>query len=145
MEFLKEWTFCVCVSLSVAVLLSMFAPKGKMNGFYKMLISLFIFISFIYPLKDYHMRDINIPEITVPFENNQPYAAMAENEIKKLLEENGIIGANVSCEVSSDYASGEIELKSAQVSIPDEYSADEVYRLIFDRLGINARVIYNGQ
>ena len=145
MEFLKQWTFCVCVSLVCASVLSLFAPKGRMNGFYKMLISLFIFISFIYPFKDFKGVEFSIPEISVQEETANPYKKMAENQIKSALEEAGIIGADVACEVNYDYKSGEIELKSAQISVSDEYDKEEVGRIVFEKLGVNARVIYVGQ
>lgn len=145
MEFLKEWSFCVCCSLVAAVILSLFAPKGRMNSFYKMIISLFIFISFLYPFKDFQAFELKIPELSVYEDVNSPYCIMAEKEIKKVLEENGIIGAGVICEVNSDYKTGEIEIVSVQISIPDEYDAKEVEKTVFEKLGINAKVIYVGQ
>ena len=52
MEYFKQWTICVCISLILAVIFSSFEPEGKMKSFCKLLVGLFVFVSFIYPLKD---------------------------------------------------------------------------------------------
>ncbi|MCR5208118.1 MAG: hypothetical protein K6C14_06555 [Eubacterium sp.] len=54
MEFLKQWTQCVCLTLIGAAGLSFLSPHGKMKGFYNTVIALFVFISFLLPFKDFN-------------------------------------------------------------------------------------------
>ena len=148
MEFLKQWSFCVCLTLVISVIFSVLSPGGEMKRFYKIMISVFIFISFIYPLKDYNMSEFK-PDISSQiFEINENSNKSYENEInrsiKTFLREKGIT-ANVSSKVSFNIENSEIEVKSVVISIPEEYSKSEVQSLVFDKLGINSKVVYVGE
>ena len=149
MDFLKEWTFCVCCSLVAAVILSLLAPSGKMNRFYKMLTGLFVFLSFLYPFRDWQGLRLTFPTAAPMAEaetmSDNVYRQTAERELKTFLADNGIVGAAVSCDVEVDYDSGEIRLNGVQIAVPDEYDIDSVSRLIQDRLGVKARVISLGE
>lgn len=144
MEFLKQWSLCVCISLVCAVILSLFAPGGKMNGFYKILISLFVFISFLYPLKDGGLRvtDFDLPTsfITSISDESDGYENMVNKQISDLLKSKKIVGAAVSSEITFDASSGNITVNKVLVSVGDEYDKTEVKRLIYEGLGINAEV-----
>ncbi len=142
MEFVKEWCTCVCASLIVAVIFSLFTPKGSMKGFYKILISFFVFISFIYPLKnaDFSGFDIDKSIISESENNASPYAEMINTEVKNTLKNKGISGVSVSSDVGVDYAAGEVDIKSVTVFVSDGYDKNNVRKIIFDSLGINAEV-----
>lgn len=74
------------------------SPKGTMGKFYKTIISIFIFISFLYPLTSFKAN-----EFKTNFEFEDIYSDIVENSvdieiensIKGLLEENGISSAMV--------------------------------------------------
>lgn len=147
MEFLKQWTMCVCITLVISVIFSLFTPKGRMSGFYKIILSLFIFISFLYPLQSFNIIDFKTDEIFSDYEyesaEQTAYEAMINNQIKSVLNENNVIGASVSSEVKIQ--NDEASVNYVQVAIPDEYDSQEIEDLIFDTIGINAKVIYIGQ
>ena len=85
MEFLKEWTVCVCMTLMVSVILSLFAPREKMNGFYKIMISLFIFLSFLYPFKDFHPSAFHFDSTAVTEDGAAAYETMLASQVKQTL------------------------------------------------------------
>ena len=149
MTFLKEWTFCVCLSLTAAVIFLLFTPSGSMKRFYKMLIAMFVFVSFLYPLRDIQKTDFSfLPEWTTESGEamqEKVYRQTAENQILSVLRQNSIVGASVTCEVKVNYDSGEIELQTAQVAVPDEYDTAAVSALIERTLGVRARVIHLGE
>ncbi len=146
MDFLKQWSFCVCLTLIISVIFSILSPNGEMKRFYKITISVFIFISFIVPLKDFDASDLSIKSDSKIFEINENSNAGYENQINKsiksFLNKKGI-SANVSSRVNFDIESSDLEIKNVIVSIPDEYSREEVKKMIFDELGINSKVVYN--
>jgi hypothetical protein len=131
----------------VSVLFSLLAPRGRLSNFYKIIISMFIFISFLYPLKDLDINDINLQEIYVTEdyydEQVNSYQIMINNQVNSLLNDNQIIGADISSEIEIN--DNEISVKMVQVAVPDEYDLTDVENLIFDNIGINAKVIYIGQ
>lgn len=149
MTFLKEWTFSVCTTLVIAVVFSLFTPKGRMKDFYKIIISLFIFISFLYPFKSLDAADFDFSSADSISSINDgaqsSYEESINTQVKSVLTENGINGADVSSRVSFDMQSGEITVESVQIAISDEYNANEVENLVFEKIGINAKVIYVGQ
>ena len=65
MEFIKQWTFCVCISLITASIFSLLAPRGSMQGFFKLLISVFVFISFLVPLQNAGKIDFDLSKIEI--------------------------------------------------------------------------------
>jgi len=148
MEFLKEWTFCVCVSLVIAVILSLFAPQGRMKSFYKMLIALFVFVSFLYPFRHFRMPDFPSAEKISPSfsasEEGSSYELLINRQVTDVLTEKGIVGSSVSSSAHYDAQSGEITLHSVRVAVPDEYDTAEVQALLLEALGIHAEVIHIG-
>ncbi len=147
LDYIKQWTFLVCITLIISVMFSIFTPKGRMAGFFKIIISLFIFISFVYPLKDFKASDINLPEefVSADYENSEILSAqtMVELQIKNALKENGITGASVSVELKMN--DEQIEISELTVAVPGEYDKSQVKNMIFDKLSLNAEVIYLGQ
>ncbi|MBR1762750.1 MAG: hypothetical protein IJ731_05225 [Eubacterium sp.] len=149
MSFFKEWSFCVCLTLIISVVFSVFAPKGEMKRIYKIMLSVFIFISFIYPFSDFDSSAFHIDTSSGILEINENSGSAYETEInmkiKEFLIEKGIVGANVSSSVRFNAESSELEIKEVVISIPDEYSSEDVESLVFDELGINSRVVYVGE
>lgn len=147
MDFIKQWTFCVCTTLLVSLILTILSPKGGMNRFYKIVISVFIFISFLYPFNGISFDDVKIfdKEILSSEEllMNEPYENMIKNRIKSVLDANGITGTDINASV--EIRDNEINVKSVQIAVSSEYDLENVENIIFDNLGLNARVIYNGE
>lgn len=148
MNLIKEWTFCICSTVIVSVIFSLLAPKGGSGRFYKSVISLFIFISFLFPFTqiDDKKLDFNLDNINIETENNTNSIAegVAKNEIITLLENNSVYSAGVNCS-SSVNSDNEIVLNSVTVSVADEYDCDTVRQLIYDELSLNVRVIHIGE
>ena len=148
MNLIKEWTFCICSTVIVSVIFSLLAPKGGSGRFYKSVISLFIFISFLFPFTQIVDKklDFNLDNINIEAENNTNSIAegVVKNEIITLLENNSVYSARVNSS-SSVNADNEIILNSVTVSVADEYDCDTVRQLIYDELSLNVRVIHIGE
>lgn len=148
MNLIKEWTFCICSTVIVSVIFSLLAPKGSNGRFYKSVISLFIFVSFLFPFTQIGDKklDFNLDNINIEAENNTNSIAdgVVKNEIITLLENNSVYSAGVNCS-SSVNADNEIMLNSVTVSVADEYDCDTVRQLIYDELSLNVRVIHIGE
>lgn len=148
MNLIKEWTFCISSTVIVSVIFSLLAPKGSSGRFYKSVISLFIFISFLFPFTQMGDKklDFNLDNINIEAENNTSSIAegVVKNEIITLLENNSVYSAGVNCS-SSVNADNEIMLNSVTVSVADEYDCDTVRQLIYDELSLNVRVIHIGE
>ena len=148
MNLIKEWTFCICSTVIVSVIFSLLAPKGSSGRFYKSVISLFIFVSFLFPFTQIGDKklDFNLDNINIETENNTNSIVdgVVKNEIITLLENNSVYSAGVNCS-SSVNADNEIVLNSVTVSVADEYDCDTVRQLIYDELSLNVRVIHIGE
>ena len=148
MNLIKEWTFCICSTVIVSVIFSLLAPKGSSGRFYKSVISLFIFISFLFPFTQIGDKklDFNLDNINIEAENNTNsiVEGVVKNEIITLLENNSVYSAGVNCS-SSVNADNEIVLNSVTVSVADEYDCDTVRQLIYDELSLIVRVIHIGE
>lgn len=85
MNLIKEWTFCICSTVIVSVIFSLLAPKGSSGRFYKSVISLFIFISFLFPFTQIGDKklDFNLDNINIEAENNTN--SIAEGVVKTKL------------------------------------------------------------
>ena len=117
-----------------------------MGKFYKVIISTFIFLSFLYPLKDF-----NIAEFKLDFDFGTEYVNVVENAAKTQLEgtieavlsENEIFNSIVSASVSQ--SGEELIISSVKVSVADRYSVDEVKDILFKELGVVAEVKHIGE
>ena len=148
MDFIKQWTFCVCASLIIAVIFSVLTPKGTMNRFYKMMLSVFVFVSFLVPFQNFSAKDFDFSSIgiedKIQLSQNKTAENMLESEISKLLDSNGIVGYSVSSAADYNASTGEIEINSVQISVSDDCDTKEIQKLVFESLGINAEVINVG-
>lgn len=148
MDFLKQWTFCVCTTVVISVIFSLLTPKGNMGRFYKLIISLFIFVSFLYPFSEFNFARLDFSDFNInsEIENNTNSIAnhLIEDKIVSVLEENGIYSSSVKC-LSSFNADGETQINSITVSVPDEYDIQKVKDIIFVNLSLNVKVIHIGE
>lgn len=145
MDFIKNWVFCVCITIIISVIFSVASPKGAMGRFYKIIISLFVFISFIFPFTDF---DIDEFRFDFKFENEyqsvvedtavQKVEALVQNE----LINNGINNAAVSCDVTKQ--GEELYINSVVISVSDSYDCEEVKKIIYNTLGIISEVKHIG-
>lgn len=147
MDFLKQWTVCVCMTLVVAVILSLLTPNSSMGRFYKMLISIFIFLSFVYPFADFEM---SLPEYQFTANDddinnavNDSSQIMIKNNILSVLNGNNIVGCAV--DVDTYFVDDMVYVDEILVTVPDEYDTQNVKQLIFDNLSLNADVVHIGQ
>lgn len=141
MDYIKSWTFCICITLVCAVIFSLLAPRGTMGRFYKIIISMFIFMSFLYPLSEFDAGQFSADfDFEVGYSDTLSSAAAVEVKtlIEKALEEEGVNYSVV--EVDTSLSGNEVIIESVQISVTDEYSAEEVKNLIFEKLGISAEV-----
>lgn len=146
MDYIKSWTFCICITLVVSVIFSILKPNGTMGKFYKVIISAFIFISFLYPLTDFDADDFRIDfNFESEYENLIENSAKAEVEssVGSVLRDNGIYNSSVSAEVRQN--GEEIVINSLKISVTDDYSAEEVKDVLFEKLGVVAEVKQIGE
>ncbi len=141
MDYVKSWTFCICITLIISVIFSVLKPKGTMGKFYKVIISVFIFISFLYPLTDFDSADFKLNfNLESEYENLIENTAKTEieNSVNAVLKENEIHNSSVSADVQQ--IGDEIVINRLLVSVTDDYSVEEVKELLFKNLGIVADV-----
>ena len=142
MDFVRQWTVFVCITVLICVVLSFLTPNGNMGRFYRMIISVFIFLSFLYP---FNQADISFKPVQIKeYNTNSIYDDYVESQISALLNSNSVIGADILC-TSSINKNNEIVLEDVVVAVSDEYDVKDVDALIFDNLGIRARVVHIGQ
>lgn len=142
MNFVKQWCVFVCTTVLICVVLSFLTPKGSMGRFYKMIISLFIFLSFLYPFTQSKIN-FEFPEVTT-INTDSISNGVVENQIKSCLADNNVTGSNVNCrsKINSD---NEIEIESITVSVSDEYDVDDVKNIIYENLSLNVEVVHIGE
>lgn len=146
MNFIKTWTFCICVTLIVSVIFISLTPKGSVGKFYRIIISIFIFISFLYPLSNFNFNDFR-PNFRIE-KNYDDFMVNSvdkqiENLVEKTLCDNGINSSKISVETS--IIGEEININKVSVSVIDDYDKDEVEKIIFDNIGIVANVKQIGE
>ena len=141
MEFIKSWTISVCLTLVISAVFSLVSPRGSMGRFYKVVISVFIFISLLYPFTDFDFSEFKADfDFESELEDTEVGLAeiQVENIIKGVLMDNGIEDAQVSCTVTQ--IGDEISVENVSVTVKTEYSASEVQEIIFDETGVAAEV-----
>lgn len=136
------------MTLITAVIFSMLSPKGNMGKYFKIIISLFIILSFILPFTekkidfDFSLSGI-YSELKEQEQYNDTYSSLIENKVKSFLKENNYDSCSVECDVK--YSEEEITIEEIIIRIPDEYNADEVKDLVYEKLGFSAKVNYVGE
>ena len=132
MDFIKSWTISVCLTLILSAVFSLISPKGTMGRFYKVIISVFIFVSLLYPFADFDLES--------EFESTEENLAQmqVENIIKSVLTENQIENAGVECTVFQE--SDEIRVENVTIILPDEYEPERVKQIIMEETGVAANI-----
>lgn len=141
MDYIKSWTFCICITLIVSVVFSILSPKGTMGRFYKVIISVFIFISFLYPLTDFDFDGFKVDfNFNTEYENLVESSAKQEitYSVEKVLTDNDIYNSSISAEVEQN--GDEIFINRILVSVTDDYDVEEVKALLLENLGVVAEV-----
>ena len=133
MKFINEWTYTVCITLIFSVMFSLLLPKGSQGKVGKIVITVFIMISFILPFKA-NGFNFDIDE----------YESISNVEIEASAEvEDFEYTAKV--KVTVKLKDNELYIQSADVYILDDYDSKEVKDFLFEKLGINAKVYYIGE
>ena len=71
MDFIKQWTLTISATLIISIVFSLLTPKGNMGRFFKVVLAMFIFVSFIYPIKNADF-DFSLPAFDeTEFEDSQ--------------------------------------------------------------------------
>lgn len=145
MDFIKNWVFCICITIIVSVIFSLVTPKGSMGRFYKIIISLFIFISFIFPFVDFDIDEFKV-DFNLESEYKNTAESTAEIEVEQLvkneLEKNGISNASVLCNVTLQ--NDEFYIDYVKIYVSKDYNCDEVKDIIYNTLGIISEVECSG-
>ncbi len=147
MRFLNEWTYTICITLIISVIFSLLLPKGSTGKIGKIVITVFIMVSFIIPFKANDFK-LNFEDYSVEYEDENTVKENSyENIIKTNIEDTLTKGnyKNSKAEVKVDIKDEEVYIKSADVYILNDFNKDEVKNYIFDKLGINAKVYYIGE
>lgn len=145
MDFLKEWTYTICITLIISVIFSILTPKGNMGRFFKIILATFIFLSFIYPFKSTQI-DFTLPEFNISdaqSEQSQTYEKTVSTQVEQKLEEAGYSSCIAECDIVMK--DNEIFIEELKVSVPSTYNTDEIKQYLFDSMGINAEVYYLGE
>lgn len=143
MDFIKEWVLCVCITLIISVVFSLLTPKGNMGKIYKIILAMFIFVSFILPLGNSDF-DFEFPEMDfeISESQNESYENLVKNNVETVLEQGGYESCIIDCDV--EYSNEEIYVNSLKISVPSQYDNEEIKNYIYDKIGMVAEVYYLG-
>lgn len=145
MEFIKEWTLTVSVTLIISIIFSVLSPKGNMGRYFKIILAMFIFTSFIYPLSGSDLEfDFPVMDET-QYEDTQreTYENIICADVKSALESGGYTSSKVTASIK--YSENEITVKELSIGITDNFDKDEVKKYVSDQTGFNAEVYYLGE
>lgn len=140
MDYIKQWTISICMTLIVAVILSFISPSGTMGKFYKTIISLFILSGFLIPLANANIKDFDFPSaaFSQTADTQSVYEKQIEAWIKSSLEQGGYPACSVKAQVQ--LKDDEIYIDTLQISAPSDYDLQAIQTYIFDNLGLQAEV-----
>ncbi|MGN0534851.1 MAG: hypothetical protein ACI4IR_02500 [Eubacterium sp.] len=145
MEFIKEWTLTVSVTLIISIIFSVLSPKGNMGRYFKIILAMFIFTSFIYPLSGADM-EFDFPvmdEMQYEDTRRETYENIICADVKSTLESGGYTSSKVTASIK--YSENEITVKELSIGITDNFDKDEVKKYVSDQTGFNAEVYYLGE
>ncbi len=145
MDFIKQWTLTISATLIISIIFSLLTPKGNMGRFFKIVLAMFIFVSFIYPIKNADF-DFEIPlfdETEFIDSQESAYENIVKTNIENILTEGNYINSKVNVKISLN--GEEISVNSLEIGILDEFDKKEVKNYITDKTGFNAEVYYLGE
>ena len=147
MKYLNDWTYTVCITLIFSIIFSLLLPKDSNGKVGKIIITVFIMISFIAPFKasgfDFNFDDINLISEQQAENKEESYSAIIKSNIEKTLSDGNY--SNSKAKVKVKIKDDELYIKEADIYILNDYDKSEVQKYIFDKLGINAQVYYIGE
>ncbi len=142
MRFINSWVLSICSTLIISIIFSFLAPNGSMGRFYKIIITVFIFASFIIPVVDFDFAELKT-DFDFEVEYNQTLESAASNEIKVLindvLKKQGVNDAEIEVFVSEDM--DEIYIQNITISIIDCENTEEIKQMLLDDLGLVCEVV----
>lgn len=145
MDFIKQWTLTISTTLIISIIFSILTPKGNMGRFFKVILAMFIFVSFIYPIKNAEF-DFELPMFDqLKYEDTQgeAYEKAVEAYVKKTLDSGGYLSSKVNVHLTCK--DDLIDVKSLEIGILDEFRKDEVRDYLLKNTGFNAEVYYLGE
>lgn len=145
MDFIKQWTLTISATLIISIIFSLLTPKGNMGRFFKVVLAMFIFVSFIYPIKNADF-DFALPSFDeAEFEDSQQssYEKIIETNLIYILDEGNYINSKVNVNIS--IKNEEITVNNLDIGILDEFDKREVKDYIEEKTGFNAEVYYLGE
>ena len=147
MKYLNDWTYTVCITLIFSIIFSLLLPKDSNGKVGKIIITVFIMISFIAPFKasgfDFNLDGINTISEQQAENKEESYSAIIKSNIEKTLSDGNY--SNSKAKVKVKIKDDELYIKEADIYILNDYDKSEVQKYIFDKLGINAQVYYIGE
>lgn len=148
MDFVKQWTFGVCITVIVSVVLTFVSPNGNLGRFYKIIVSVMIFVSFLTPFKNFNFYDFEKTFDTISdytnSKNDELLEETVKQQVKTCLKNNGYDGCDVNCSIVLD-ENNLATIDNIEVAACDEYDFDKIKRVIYQELKLNVRVIHIGQ
>lgn len=145
MEFIKQWTLTISATLIISIIFSLLTPKGNMGRFFKVVLAMFIFVSFIYPIKnadfDFEFPMFDESEFIDSQENS--YENIIKTNIENILNEGNYLNSKVNASIS--IKDDEISVNCLEIGILDEFDKTEVKNYIADKTGFHAEVYYLGE
>lgn len=145
MEYIKEWTLTICTTLIISIIFSLLTPKGNMGKFFKIILSTFILLSFIYPISQ-NSFDFTLPDFqleSVEAQEEESYKNLIEAQIDEALRNGGYNSCIINADV--EYSNNEIKINRLSVSVPGEYDIEEVKNYLSENLGLIAEVYSIGE
>ncbi len=147
MKYLNEWTYTVCITLIFSVIFSLLLPKGSNGKVGKIIITVFIMISFIAPIKanglNIDFDNMNLISEKQDENKEQSYSTIIKSNIEKTLNDGNY--NNSKAKVNVKIKDDKLYIKSVDIYILIDYDKSEVQKYVFDKLGINAQVYYIGE
>lgn len=146
MDYFKNWTICICITLIISIIFLSLAPKNGVGRFFKVIISIFIFVSFLFPLMKFDLKDFEIND----FDFKSDYVNVIENSSSKKIEDivsNTLLENKINIfEVNADVSivQNEIVINKIVVYIEKNISKKQVEQIINKELGVIADVEYMG-
>lgn len=144
MDEFKTYVYSICITLIIVSIFTVILPNGKLKAYTNAVLSIFIFLSIISPIKNISS------EIRIPYfdedsyeSSNYAYSNLINSKITEELKSGGYDNCKAECYAVVD--SNEIKIESAAVTINDDYDREEVKEYIFEKLGIVAEVNYIGE
>ena len=147
MNLFNEYVYTVCINLIFITLISIIVPTGSSKRIMKAVISVFVMLSFIVPIKnidaDFASLDFEIYDNLEEEIKYNSYEKIIKDNIERALNKAGYEAA--SCIVKMNVDDDLIDIELVSIAISDDYSKEEVKNYLYNDLGLVAEVYYVGE